>query len=135
MEPKETLALVQGQAQIWQHMFRFLDSMALKCAVELRIVDIIHSFGGPISLHQIAFGIDSPSPNISYLSRIMKSLVRKNIFTEHHHPMDGGRETLYGLTQSSKWLLHDADLSLVPMLIMQNHPWLLAPWHCLGQCV
>ena len=135
MEPKETLALVQGQAQIWQHMFRFLDSMALKCAVELRIADIIHSFGGPISLRQIASGIDSPSPNITYLNRIMRSLVRKNIFTEHHHPVDGGRETLYGLTQTSKWLLHDADLSLVPMLIMQNHLWLLEPWHCLGQCV
>ncbi|XP_059450952.1 desmethylxanthohumol 6'-O-methyltransferase-like [Corylus avellana] len=135
MEPKETLAMVQGQAEIWQHMFSFVDSMALKCAVELRIADIIHCYGSAITLRQIASGINSPSPNISHLARIMRSLVRKNIFTEHHHPVDGGGETLYGLTQTSKWLLHDAELSLVPMMILQNHSWLLTPWHCLGQSI
>jgi hypothetical protein len=134
MEPKETLAFVQGQAEIWQHMFGFVDSMALKCAVELRIADIIHSHGGPISLHQIASGIDSPSPDIPYLTRIMRSLVRKNIFTEHH-PLESGGETIYGLNPASRWLLHDTELSLVPMVLMENHSWQLAPWHCLGQCV
>ncbi|XP_059452599.1 desmethylxanthohumol 6'-O-methyltransferase-like [Corylus avellana] len=133
MEPKETLAMVQGQAEIWQHMFGFVDSMALKCAVELRIADIIHSHGGPITLLQVASGIDSSSPDIPYLARIMRSLVRKNIFTEHLPP-DGG-ETLYELTQTSRWLLHDAEQSLVPMVLMENHLWQLAPWHCLGQCV
>jgi hypothetical protein len=133
MEPKETLATVQGQAQIWQQMFGFVDSMALKCAVELHIADIIHSHGSPITLLQIASGIDSSSPDIPYLARIMRLLVRKNIFTEYH-PLDGG-ETLYELTQTSRWLLHDTEQSLVPMVLMENHLWQLAPWHCLGQCV
>ena len=53
MEPKEKPTMVQG-AKIWQQMFGFVDSMALKCAVELRIADIIHSHGGSIILHQIA---------------------------------------------------------------------------------
>ena len=48
MEPKEVQALLKGQAEIWQHLFGFVDSMALKCAVELRIADIIHSHGDPI---------------------------------------------------------------------------------------
>ncbi|XP_059451542.1 desmethylxanthohumol 6'-O-methyltransferase-like [Corylus avellana] len=135
MEAKETQTMVQGQAEIWQQMFGFVDSMALKCAVQLRIADIIHSHGGPITLRQIASEIDSSSPDIPYFARIMRLLVRKNIFTEHHHPVDGGGETLYGLTEKSKWLLHDAELSLAPMVLMENHPWLLAPWHCLGQCV
>jgi hypothetical protein len=135
MEAKETLAMVKGQAEIWQQMFGFVDSMALKCAVELRIADIIHSHGSPITLCQIAFGIDSPSPDIPYLARIMRSLVRKNIFTEHHHLVDGVGETFYGLTEMSKWLLRDDELSLAPMVLMQNHLWLLAPWHCLSQCV
>jgi hypothetical protein len=135
MEAKETLAMVKGQAEIWQQMYAFVDSMALKCAVELRIADIIHSHGGPITLHKIADGIDSSSPDISYLARIMRLLVRKNIFIEHHHLVDDGEETLYGLTEKSKWLLHDAELSLAPMVLMENHLWLLAPWHCLGQCV
>ncbi|KAE8075887.1 hypothetical protein FH972_014570 [Carpinus fangiana] len=134
MEPRETMALLQGQAEIWQHLYRVVDSMALKCAVELRIADIIHSHGGPITLRQIASGIDSPSPHIPYLTRIMRLLVRKSIFTENHHPPDGG-ETLYGLTQTSRWLLHDAELSLVPMVLMRYHPWQLAPLHHLSHCV
>jgi hypothetical protein len=53
--------------------------MALKCAVELRIADIIRSQIGPITLCQIASGIiNSPSLDIPYLARIMRSLVRKN---------------------------------------------------------
>jgi hypothetical protein len=134
MEPKEVQALLKGQAEIWQHLFGFVDSMALKCAVELRIADIIHSHGGPITLCQIASGIiNSPSLDIPYLARIMRSLVRKNILTAHHPSNDG--ETLYGLSPASKWLLHDNEQSLVPMVIMENHPWQLAPWHCLSQCV
>ncbi|KAE8075890.1 hypothetical protein FH972_014573 [Carpinus fangiana] len=115
MEAKETLAMVKGQAEIWQQMFAFVDSMALKCAVEFRIADIIHSYGGPITLRQIADGIDSSSPDIPYLARIMRLLVRKNIFIEHHHSVDDGEETLYGLTEKSKWLLNDTELSLAPM--------------------
>ncbi|KAF3974323.1 hypothetical protein CMV_002336 [Castanea mollissima] len=134
METKEAQALLEGQAEIWQHLFGFADSMALKCAVELRIADVINSHGGPITLCQIAAGIvDSPSLDIPYLARIMRSLVRKKILTAHD-PSDGG-DTLYGLTPASKWLLHDAELSLVPMVLMENHPWQLAPWHCLSQCV
>ncbi|KAL4595465.1 hypothetical protein ACB092_12G093300 [Castanea dentata] len=85
-------------------------------------------------IYPIAAGIiDSPSLDIPYLARIKRSLVRIKILTAHN-PLDGG-DTLYGLTLASKWLLHDAELSLVPMVLMENHPWQLAPWHCLSQCV
>ncbi|RVW46418.1 xanthohumol 4'-O-methyltransferase [Vitis vinifera] len=59
-EADETELMLQGQANIWRHMFAFADSMALKCAVELRIADIIHSHARPITLSQIATCIDSP---------------------------------------------------------------------------
>ncbi|XP_059452685.1 desmethylxanthohumol 6'-O-methyltransferase-like [Corylus avellana] len=134
MEPKETPALLQGQAEIWQLIYGSVDSMALKCVVELRIADIIHSHGGPITLRQIASEVDSPSPSIAYLVRIMRLLVRKNIFTEHHHLVESG-ETLYGLTQTSRWLLRDAELSIVPLVLLRNHPMQLAPLHCLSQSV
>ncbi|KAF5481242.1 hypothetical protein F2P56_001910 [Juglans regia] len=134
MERKEEVALLKGQAEIWQHLFAFADSMALKCAVELRLADIIHSHSVPITLSQIASAIDSPSPDIPYLSRIMRSLVYKKIFTEHH-PSDGGETVLYGPTHTSRWLLHDAELTLAPLVLMENNQWQLAPWHFLSQCV
>ncbi|EEF44476.1 (R,S)-reticuline 7-O-methyltransferase [Ricinus communis] len=130
LEPEK---LVSGQLEIWKLMFGFADSMVLKAAVELRIPDIINSHARPITLSQIASGIDSSSPDISYLARIMRYLVCKGIFTAHQ-PSDGG-ESFYGLAENTRWLLRDSDLTLHPMVIMENHPWQVTPWHYLGQCV
>nr|XP_048328355.1 desmethylxanthohumol 6'-O-methyltransferase-like [Ziziphus jujuba var. spinosa] len=130
----EAEALLKGQAEIWKLMFGFADSLVLKCAVELRIADIIHSYGGPITLSQIASGIShSPSPQISYLERIMTSLVSKKIFTAN--PSSNGEETLYGLTHQSRWLLWDSKPTLMPLVLFENHPMRLAAWHCISQGV
>ena len=134
MESVEGEASLRGQAEIWKHMFAFIDSLALKCAIELRIPDIIHSHGGPITLSQIASSIDSPSPEISYLERIMRLLGRKNIFAAHH-PSDGG-EPLYGLTHSSRWLVTGSDSNqLVSVYLVENHPYIVNSWHFMSQCV
>ncbi|GMP54439.1 hypothetical protein CsSME_00019615 [Camellia sinensis var. sinensis] len=126
--------MLQAQAEIWKYMYQFADSMALKSAVELRIADIIHSHGSPITLSQIAAGIiDSPSPDITCLARIMRLLVRRKIFTVT--PQSDGGEALYGPTHMSRWLLHGAELSLAPMIMMENDHRALAPWHYLSNCV
>ncbi|KAK9194210.1 hypothetical protein WN944_004913 [Citrus x changshan-huyou] len=126
--------LLRGQAEVWQLMFAFADSMALKSAVELRLADIMHSHGSPITLSQLASRIDSSCPDIPYLARLMRMLVRKGIFAVHQSS-DGGDETLYKMTHISKWLLHDSELSLAPMILVENNQWLLEPWHYLSQCV
>ncbi|KAG4159556.1 hypothetical protein ERO13_D02G181300v2 [Gossypium hirsutum] len=128
-------AMLQGQAEIWRYLYSFADSMALKSAVELRIADIIHSNGGAATLSQIASCINDSltSPNITTLARIMRLLVRRKIFTIHP-PSDGG-DPLYDLTHSSRWLLYDSEQTLVPMVLMENHPWQMAPWHYFSQCV
>ncbi|XP_048321692.2 desmethylxanthohumol 6'-O-methyltransferase-like [Ziziphus jujuba] len=134
MERVEVDRSIIGQAEIWQQMCAFTSSMLLKCAVELRIADIIHSHGSPITLSQIASGItDSSSPNIFYLERIMRFLVFKNIFTANR-PSDGG-ETLYGLTHQSRSILWDSKPSLVPFILFQNYPMMIHSWHYLSQCV
>lgn len=130
----EAEELLRGQAQLWQHMFAFADSMALKCAVELRIPDIMHSHSSPITMSQIASSMDSSShPDISYLTRIMRLLVRRKIFSAHR-PSDGG-ETLYGLTHVSRWLVNDSDKSLAPLFLLENHPLMMDPWHRFSQSV
>ncbi|XP_015866530.3 desmethylxanthohumol 6'-O-methyltransferase-like [Ziziphus jujuba] len=149
MEKVEDDSKLKGQAEIWQHIAGYVGSMVLKCAVELRIADIIHSHGGPISLSQIASGItttNSQSLNMSYLERIMRLLVQKNIFSAHHvdhdHSSNLGKDqttssptTLYGLTDLSKWILWDTKPSLVPLIRIVNHPLMMAPWQYLSQCV
>jgi hypothetical protein len=135
MEAKQVDESVRGQAEILQHITANVTSMALKCAVELRIADIIHSFGGsPITLSQIASGIThSSSPNSSFLARIMRLLVQKNIFAAHH-PSDGG-ETLYGLTHSSRWILWDTKPSLAPFVLMKSDPYNVYAWFSISQCI
>ncbi|MBA0586416.1 hypothetical protein Gorai_017159 [Gossypium raimondii] len=79
MERKELdEARMQGQTEIWWYMFSFVDSMALKSVVELRIADIKHFHGVVITLSQIASCIsdDLASRDITTLARIMKFLVQ-----------------------------------------------------------
>ncbi|MBA0613902.1 hypothetical protein Godav_014259 [Gossypium davidsonii] len=128
-------ARLQGQAEIWRYMFSFADSMALKSAVELRIADIIYSYGGTATSSQIASCINDSltSLDITTLAHIMRLLVRRKIFTIH--PPSNSGDPLYNLTHSSRWLLHDSEQTLAPMVLMQNHPWQMAPWHYFSQCV
>ncbi|GAA0164259.1 hypothetical protein LIER_39749 [Lithospermum erythrorhizon] len=70
-------------ADITKCTFSFVDSMVLKCAVELRIADIIHSHGKSITLSQVASSIHSNSVNFGNLKRVMRMLVR--IYENFHH--------------------------------------------------
>ncbi|GAY66349.1 hypothetical protein CUMW_248040 [Citrus unshiu] len=120
MEVHEELR--SAQPKVWQFMFAFTDSMALKSSVGLRLADIMHSHGSPITLPQI----DTSCLDIPYLARLMRMLVRKGIFAVHHSSNDSD-ETLYKMTHISKWLLHNSYLSVAPMI--------LELWHYLSQCV
>ncbi|KAI3837190.1 hypothetical protein MKX03_010755 [Papaver bracteatum] len=128
--------ITKGQAEIWEHMFAFADSMALKCAVELGIPDIINSHGHPVTVFEIINSLkittSSSSPNIDYLTRVMRLLVRKSIFTSHFHQETN--QILYGLTPSSKWLLRDSKFNLSPTISFFLHPSILKPWQYLGNC-
>lgn len=132
MEGKDAAAVLKGQADVWNLMFGFADSMTLKCAVELRVADIIQANGGPTSLSKIASSIDSPKVEKRYLARILRFLVRRRVFTM---TVGSDGEPIYGLTNSSKWILHDSELTLVPMIVSENHPSMLDPWHYLSRCV
>ncbi|PRQ53072.1 putative (R,S)-reticuline 7-O-methyltransferase [Rosa chinensis] len=51
-EEEEEAMLLQGQANILHYTYNFVESMALKCAVELGIADIINSHGQPLTVHR-----------------------------------------------------------------------------------
>ncbi|RZC48175.1 hypothetical protein C5167_041125 [Papaver somniferum] len=118
---------LKGQVEIWEHMFAFVDSMALKCAVELGIPDIINSYGCPITTSEIINNLpattsSSSSADIDYLTRIMRLLVRKRIFSSQ---IDQETDQIYYYpTPSSKWLLRDSKFSLAPFVLAKLDPWL-----------
>lgn len=135
LEVKEEEAILQGQVDILRYTYNFVESMALKCAVELGIADIInsHGQGQPITLSQIAPQIASPSTDLDLLSRLMRFLVHMNLFEATIDRKTG--DALYGLTSSSKWLLSNEEQSLAPLVLMANQPHHLASWHYLSQCI
>ncbi|XP_057493344.1 (R,S)-reticuline 7-O-methyltransferase-like [Actinidia eriantha] len=110
--------MLEGQGNIWFCLFRFVETMALKCAVELRVADIIDSHGCPITLSQIASDIGSPSLDLNSLARIMNVLTRMKLFDVNSQSAGCNEDALYSLTPSSKWLLHDAKPSLGPFVLM-----------------
>ncbi|ERN03365.1 hypothetical protein AMTR_s00003p00247710 [Amborella trichopoda] len=121
----------RGQAEFWQLTLAFADSLTLKCAVELGIPQLIHAKGQPLTLSEIITSLQAPSPDSWCLSRVMRFLVKKRVFSEE--VKEG--EAYYGLTRASKWLVRPGTSGLAPMLTMLNHPIFLAPWQCLSQCV
>ncbi|XP_061345241.1 probable O-methyltransferase 3 [Gastrolobium bilobum] len=42
--------VLQAQTHIFNHIFSFINSMSLKCAIELCIPDVIHKYGQPMPL-------------------------------------------------------------------------------------
>lgn len=122
----EELELFKGQSEVHKYLFAYADTLVLRSAVELQIADIIHAHGQPMTLTQIASNIKSPTPsslNVSRLARVMQMLVRKKIFT-----IDCEHEPKYGLTPTSKWLLHDHELSLAPMFLTFTDPSIVNAW-------
>ncbi|XP_021846620.1 desmethylxanthohumol 6'-O-methyltransferase [Spinacia oleracea] len=130
----EDVDLLKSHAEVYNNLFAFADTLALRSAVELRIADIIHSHGQPMSLSQIASKLEAPSLDISYLARIMRLLVRKNIFTVDYNQGEG-EEALYGLTNSSRWLIHDHDQSLAPMFLIFSHHLVVTAYYEIGRSI
>ncbi|KAL8152847.1 hypothetical protein V2J09_010607 [Rumex salicifolius] len=102
---QEIAGTLQGQKELVNLNLAFIESMALKCIIELGIPDIIHSHGSPMSLSQIATKIGSKSLNLSYLSRVMRLLVHKRVFAATTTTSDDqSQETLYSLSHSSRYI-------------------------------
>ncbi|KAK9735447.1 hypothetical protein RND81_04G205900 [Saponaria officinalis] len=125
-------------ATLFRPAYGFVDAMALKCAVELDIPDIIHSNSGPISLTQIASKLDVKSPDLRCLSRVMQVLTRKQIFASFNPKPDNLRENdiQYDLTPASRLLVHNNnDMNYAPVILMHNNPEMLSAFYHLSSVI
>ncbi|KAE8666950.1 tir-nbs-lrr resistance protein [Hibiscus syriacus] len=131
-------ATPRGQAEILHIMDSFIESMALKCVVELGIPDTLnpHPGGGsyPMTLSQLAARLPFPDLDMDRLSRVMGFLSCRKVFSATVDKESG--EMMYGLTDSSKWLLTDnKSESLVPTLLLAMHPCAMAAWNCMSTSI
>ncbi|KAJ7538870.1 hypothetical protein O6H91_11G066700 [Diphasiastrum complanatum] len=130
---------LEGQLIIWNTIFAFASSMALKVAILLDIPDILARAGpeATLSSEQISAELPSKEAKADYLKRILRFLAVKKIFSETAVENSFGvKEWRYGLTNASKWLVKENnDLCLAPMAVMQLDKVTQAPWHHVNECV
>ncbi|KAJ7948381.1 O-methyltransferase [Quillaja saponaria] len=123
--------LLEAQAHVWNHIFSFINSMSLKCAIELGIPDIIHNHGQPMTLSQLIAALPIHQSKNHDIYRLMRILTHSGFFhkqkVSENDQMEG-----YVLTDASRLLLKDHPLSVRPFLFFVLDPILTEPWHYLS---
>ncbi|KAJ6383583.1 hypothetical protein OIU78_026970 [Salix suchowensis] len=96
--------LLQAQTHVWNHIFNFINSMTLKCAVQLGIPDVIHKHGKPMTLSELVSALPIHPSKTQYVHRLMRVLVHSG----------------------------DNPLSMRPLLLLLLDPVLTEPHDCLS---
>ncbi|KAM6595204.1 hypothetical protein CsatA_005728 [Cannabis sativa] len=129
--------LSEAQSHLYKHMLCYTNCMALKCAIELGIPNIINNNknGQPITLSQLVHALQIPSSKTSSLRRLMRVLVHFGFFTSKKQEEE--EEDAYGLTTSTKLLVsnnnnNDDVSSLSPYVVGVLEPAMVTPFHFLG---
>ncbi|KAK8992017.1 hypothetical protein V6N11_044909 [Hibiscus sabdariffa] len=124
--------LLEAQAHVWNHIFSSINSMSLKCAVDLGIADIIHSHGKPITVTELVAALPTLNPTKAHnIYRLMRILVHSGFFAQQKLS-HGVQEVGYVLTNASCLLLKDNPLSLTPFLKVALDPIITKPLDFLG---
>ncbi|KAG9447756.1 hypothetical protein H6P81_013884 [Aristolochia fimbriata] len=129
---------LEAQARLWNHLFSYVNSMSLKCAVEMGIPDIIHNHGKPISLSDLASAIPIPVAKTDHLHRLLRLLVHTGMLSvsdeKHKGETEKVEEITYSLTPATSLLVKDKNNEcLSPFLLMMLDSSLMNPWLFLSQ--
>ena len=125
--------LFQVQCHLYKHIFGFIDSMSIKCAVQLGIPDIIHNHGQPITFPELVSKLHIHPKKTCCLHRLMRLLVHSGFFTKTKiHENQEKEEEAYTLTLLSRFILKDKVTNLSPFILALLDPVLVSPWQFLG---
>ncbi|KAM6567713.1 hypothetical protein CsatA_026841 [Cannabis sativa] len=125
--------LLRAQAHIWNHIFNFINSMSLKCAVELGIPDIINNHGKPMTISQLTLALLINKNKSHCLYRLMRLLTHSGFFALEKIKIKGEEEEEgYVITEASKLLLKDNPMSVTPLLLVLLDPTLTKPYDVLS---
>ncbi|KAK9131993.1 hypothetical protein Scep_011521 [Stephania cephalantha] len=125
--------MLEAQACIYKHMFSFINSMSLKCAVELRIPDIIHNHQKPMTHSELVSALQIPQSRSTHLYRLMRLLLHNGFFAMkkvrvHEYLQEQQEGDGYVLTTISKLLVKNHWL--FPIVFLGSE--LFQPWQSLS---
>ncbi|XP_076889597.1 trans-resveratrol di-O-methyltransferase-like [Bidens hawaiensis] len=112
--------LLCSQTHVWNHIFSFIKSMSLKCAIELRIPDIIDRHGSSMLLSELVDALPIDKERTQYVYRLMRILVHCGFFVKQGEG--------YLLAPASRLLLKENPLSHRPLLLAMLDPIFLNTW-------
>ncbi|KAK1566492.1 hypothetical protein Q3G72_000727 [Acer saccharum] len=125
--------LLQAQAQVYNCTFNFLNSMALKCAIQLGIPDVIHNHGQPMTLSKLVTALNIIPNKADSLRRLMRILAHSGFFAPQKITSENyEQEEEYFLTPASKLLLKDKPLKAAPFINFILDPIISDPFHLLS---
>ncbi|XP_047172029.1 probable O-methyltransferase 3 [Vigna umbellata] len=118
--------LLEAQTHIFNQTFGFINSMSLKCAIDLCIPDVIHNYGQSMPLSKLIASLPIHPSKTCFVSRLMQILVHSGFFSQHSD--DSKQEVSYALTDASALLLkeHPFSMTCLPQVILD--PILVNPW-------
>nr|Q9LEL5.1 RecName: Full=3'-hydroxy-N-methyl-(S)-coclaurine 4'-O-methyltransferase; AltName: Full=S-adenosyl-L-methionine:3'-hydroxy-N-methylcoclaurine 4'-O-methyltransferase; Short=4'-OMT [Coptis japonica]BAB08005.1 S-adenosyl-L-methionine:3'-hydroxy-N-methylcocla urine 4'-O-methyltransferase [Coptis japonica] len=123
---KDDVLDIKAQAHVWKIIYGFADSLVLRCAVELGIVDIIDNNNQPMALADLASKLPVSDVNCDNLYRILRYLVKMEILRVEKS--DDGQKK-YALEPIATLLSRNAKRSMVPMILGMTQKDFMTPWH------
>ncbi|KAK9123020.1 hypothetical protein Sjap_012622 [Stephania japonica] len=133
-------SLLEAQSHLWNLTFGFINSMSLKCAIQLGIPDAIHQHGQPITLSQLIASLHLPIAKTDWLRRLLRLLVHSGLLAKTNNTnssaandqQDGDDDYLYHLTPTSSILVKEKFNNVSPFVLMMLDSALVSPWHVLS---
>ncbi|KAF4397046.1 hypothetical protein G4B88_008892 [Cannabis sativa] len=134
LNEENSIELLRAQGHIWNQIFNFINSMSLKCAIQLGIPDIINNYGKPMTISQLKLALPINQKKSSCVYRLMRILTHSNFFALQKVEGREGEEEEEGyvITDASKLLLKDNPMSVTPFLLAMLDPVITKPWDFLS---
>ncbi|GLT41059.1 hypothetical protein SLA2020_151490 [Shorea laevis] len=123
--------LLQAQVHAWNHILNFINSMSLKCAVDLGIPDVIHSHSYPMTITELIAALQINAKKAPCIQRLMCILVHSGFFT-CQKLRKNNQEDGYSLTSASRLFLKNEPTSVTPIMNLLLDPMLTKPWYHLA---
>ncbi|KAK7312841.1 hypothetical protein VNO77_37021 [Canavalia gladiata] len=127
-EPAVNLNLLQVQTHTLNHVFSFINSMSLKCAIDLGILETIHKHGQPIPLSLLIVSLSIHPSKTNCIHRLMRILIHSG-FVSQQNIKENESEVGYVITDASTLLLKDNPFSMIPLVLSILDPILTTPWY------
>ncbi|CAH1423820.1 unnamed protein product [Lactuca virosa] len=132
---EQSLDLLSSEAHIWNHIYSFINSMSLKCAIQLQIPDIINRHGAPMLLSELVEALSIKNEKTQYVFRLMGMLVHSGFFVKQSisttEDNDDEETKGYLLAPASRYLLTEEPLSSRSLVLAMLDPILMDPWQSL----